>query len=345
MLNTTNDISARTNGYATKSLLKRGAILNILGRFGQVDPQGYKNTTVRRYRRYESLAPAIAPLAEGVTPPGKKLSWTDVIINLEQYGDFVKITDVVADTHEDPILNEAVKLIGEQCAETVEIIRFYVLRAGSTVYRAGSVATRLLVNGTITKGMLGTIDRGFHRAKARMINEQITASALIATEPCEQGWIALCSTDLNWDVRNIEGFKTTVEYSRQTGIVDGELGSAQNFRFICNRLYEPWLSAATSVSSTTWLANGIAPAAAANPDVYPILFVAADAYALVPLQADKRDKMGKNAPVNLTVRNPVATTGDELGQRGFVSWKMMQGTGILNQSWLARGEVCATANP
>ena len=48
-----------------------------------------------KFRRYENLVRSIAPLAEGVTPTGQKLSYTDVIATLEQFGDLVSTTDVV----------------------------------------------------------------------------------------------------------------------------------------------------------------------------------------------------------------------------------------------------------
>ena len=69
-------------------------------------------------------------------------------------------------------------------------------------------------------------------------------------------------------------------------------------------------------------------------DVYPILFFGADAYGLVPLKGkDSITPMVKNP------NNPVQ--GDELGQRGFVSWKVMTTAVILNQLRMARAEVAA----
>ena len=42
---------------------------------------------------------------------------TDVSITLTQYGGLITISDVVQDTHEDPVLNESVTLLGEQAAQ------------------------------------------------------------------------------------------------------------------------------------------------------------------------------------------------------------------------------------
>ena len=72
-----------------------------------------------------------------------------------------------------------------------------------------------------------------------------------------------------------------------------------------------------------------------NADVYPILFVARDAYGIVPLK-------GKDSLTPMVV-NPKPAHGDPLGQRGTAGWKTMQTSVILNDLWQVRLEVAATA--
>jgi N4-gp56 family major capsid protein len=43
------------------------------------------------------------------------------------------------------------------------------------------------------------------------------------------------------------------------------------------------------------------------------------------------------------VVNPKPAPGDPLGQRGSVGWKAWTGCVILNDAWMARLEVAATA--
>lgn len=140
MSNTTTygDISPRTGGIAKTRLLKRGQHMMVVERFGQVDPQQKNKTKIAKWRRYNSLARATAPLAEGIPPAGQKLTYTDVTAALEQYGDSVEITDVIADTHEDPVLMETMDLCGEQAAETIEELRINVLKAGTNVYKCAA---------------------------------------------------------------------------------------------------------------------------------------------------------------------------------------------------------------
>ena len=184
------DISPRTAGKAMKRLLKRGQHLMVVERFGQKDPLRKNQTKTVKWRRYNSLARASAPLAEGITPKGKRLTYTDVNATLEQYGDLLEITDVIADTHEDPIFQESMDLCGEQAAETVEELRIAVIKAGTNVFYANGVSTRATVNSPAVRGDFRKIYRSFKKHKAREISRIIAATDKVATEPVEPAYFA-----------------------------------------------------------------------------------------------------------------------------------------------------------
>lgn len=337
-LNTYGDISPRTAAYVAKQLLERGQYLMTIERFGQAKPIPKNNTQTVTFRRYESLPRATSPLAEGVPPTGSRLVKTDISAVLQQYGDWIPITDVIADTHEDPVLQETTDLAGEQAAETIEAIRISKLTGGTNVFYAGAVASRLLVNSTVSRGDLRRITRALNKYKARTISRIVKASAMIATEPVAPAFFAMCHTDLDADIRNINGFVSSEYYSNADSALPGEIGKVENIRFITTPMFDPWLAAATSISSTTWLSNGVVPSVGAAPDVYPILIVGQNAYGIVPLQ-------GANA-VTPMVKNPgQPSVGDPVGQIGFVSWKTWQTAVILNNLWMARLETVATGSP
>lgn len=329
------DISPRTAGFATKDLLERGQFLMVLERFGYFDPQGKNKTKTRKWRRYLSLPRAIAPLAEGVTPAGQRLNYVDIETTLEQYGDLVWLTDVIQDTHEDPVLQETTKDLSEQAAETIEVIRYNTLKAGTNVFFPGTATTRGTVNSPATRSMFDLIYRAMKRNKAREISSIIKASAMVATEPVSSAYFVVGSTDLDSDMRAIPGFVPTANYANSDSAMEGEIGSIRQMRIILTPLFEPFLAAGTS--GTTYLSGGVKVSVGAACDVYPVLVFGRDSYALVPLQGENAIKIG--------VKNPELTTSDPLAQRGFASWKTYQATAILNQLWMARGEVAATAIP
>lgn len=330
------DISPRTAGFAAKKLLERGQYLMVVERFGQSDPQPKNATKTRKFRRYESLLRATAPLAEGIPPAGQKLTFTDIECTLEQYGDAVKITDVIEDTHEDPVLDQTMKICGEQIAETVECLRINVLKAGTNVFYANGVASRTLVAAAPSRGDFRKIYRSFKRLKGKEISEIIKASAMISTEPVRSSYFAMGHTDLDADIRGIPGFIPAENYSSSEKALEGEIGSIEGIRIILTALFEPWLAA--GASGTTFLSNGVAVGSAAACDVYPLIVVARDAYAIVPLQ-------GKEAVTPAVINPNTPSKSDPLGQVGYVSWKTYQTAVILNQNWIARLECAATANP
>lgn len=333
---TYDDISPRTRGKAVRKLLERGQHMMTTERFGQVDPQPKNSSLTRKWRRYHSLPRASAPLADGIPPTGHKLTHTDITASLEFYGDVVIITNTIQDTHEDAVLNECMTICGEQAAETIEETRINFLKAGSNVFYADGAASRATVASPMTRGDFRKIYRYFKKYKAREISEVIKASALVSTEPVEMAYFAMGHTDLDADIRGISGFVPKVQYSNSTRALPGEIGKIEQFRIILTAMFDPWLE--SGASGTTYLSGGVEVSAAASCDIYPLIFVARDSYAIVPLQGF--------GSVDIGVVNPGKKTKDDpLGQIGFVSWGTWQTGAILSQSWVARGECAATASP
>jgi len=330
------DINPRVGVVATKMLLERGQHKMVLERFGQRDPQPMNSGKTRKYRRYLSLPKATSPLVEGVSPAGQVMNYEDVTINLSQWGDKVTLSDVIEDTHEDPVLKEYMKIIGEQAADTIEWQRFVVLRAGTSVFYSGSATTRATVD---TKVQLKDFRRAFRflkRYKAQEISEVIAATAKVATEPVGAAYFAVGHTDLQADIQDISGFVPVEKYSSSTKVFPGEIGKLENIRIILSAFYEAWTSSGTTATTNNVLSDGEDPDSGDSADVYPIIVFGRDSYATVPLQ-------GREAITPMVLNPNQPRGGDELGQKGSVGWKAYQGCGILNQTWMCRIECAASA--
>jgi len=76
--NAVGDIGYRSTGLVKKRLLKRGNYQLVAAKFGQPFTQPRNATLTAKWRRYDNFPTADAPLSEGITPPGRKLSKTDV---------------------------------------------------------------------------------------------------------------------------------------------------------------------------------------------------------------------------------------------------------------------------
>lgn len=321
------DISPRTQAYADRKLLVRAIPNNILGQFGQVRPVPKNKGTVIVFRRYNKLAVATVPLSEGVTPTGKVLTKTDITARLNQYGDWVMITDVVKDTHEDPVINETSEILGEQAGETWDVLRAGILKAGTNVLYANGTA-RSDVNTVISKTLLRKAERALLAQHAKPLRSIIQAGPKVGTSPIAAAFIAVCHTDLKMDLEALADWTPVNEYPSTAGLINGEMGSSGAFRFVGDNNVASWADSGGEAGS-------MKTTSASNADVYPVLVFGKDAYGLCPLAG--------NESVKTYINNPKATDSDPLAQRGTYGWKGWTSSVILNDLWMIRLEVAVTA--
>ena len=329
-MTTYGDISPRTAAYAAKEMLKRAEPLLVLEKFGQARPLPKNSSNTIKFRRYEALDATPMPLTEGVTPAGKKLTVTDVTATLQQYGDFVTITDVVQDTHEDPVLREAMGVTGEQAAQMYELVRYGILNGGTNAFYAGGATSRSAVAGGFTLNLQRQVTAALRRQNARPITSIVSASPNFGTSAIPSSYIAVCHVDLDSTLRDTKGFVSVENYGSDMQAMPGEIGSIEGVRYIGTTLAMPYADAGAGTAAD-WMSTG-----GSNADVYPILYFAKDAYGLVPLK-------GK-AAVSPMVLNPnTPRGGDPLGQRGSIGWKGYTTACILNDLWMARAEVLVSS--
>jgi len=327
-LTTYGDISPRTAAYAVAAMLKRALPYLVIEKFGQSFPIPNNSTKSAKFRRYEALPKATVPLIEGVTPQGKTLTYTDVQANLNQYGDFVPLTDVIADTHEDPVFQQAQEVISEQAAQTVEAVRYGIIKAGTNVYYSGSgVLLRTNVATAPTQGELRKIVRGLKRQNAGFITKMTSASPNYKTEAVRPCFVGLTHVDTESDYRGVSGFLDAKDYAAAP-ISEFEFGTAEGIRLIQSTVFESFADAGAN-KGTMVSTSGV------KADVYPTLIIAKDAYGLVPLKG--KDSI---SPIVLNPGKP--SDSDPLGQRGYVGWKLMTTAVILNELFMARLESTAT---
>ena len=320
------DISPRTAAYAEKELLKRGLPFLVLEKFGQAKPLPSNSTKVMKFRRYSALSNTPVTLTEGVTPASQQLSVVDVTATLSQYGGLTTISDVILDTHEDNTLNEAVNLLGEQAAQMIEKMRFGVLKAGTNVLYANGAA-RNAVNTAISLTLQRRAVRALKRQNARFITSIVRSTPSYGTEAVAPGYVALIHPDVEADVRGLAGFVPAEKYGSMTPW-ENELGKCEDVRYVSSTIFEPFADAGGAKGS-------MLSTSGTSADVYPVLYVARDAYGIIALK-------GMFALTPMVV-NPKPSDSDPLAQRGHVSWKAYQTAVILNDAWLVRAEVAATA--
>lgn len=337
---TTGDISYRTAGYFARQLLERGQPLMIVSQFGQSKPLPKNSSKTIKFRRYEHLPAQPKALTEGVTPQASKPTYQDYQATIVQYGDYIELTDVITDTHEDPLIPEFSDILGEQAAEMLERVTIGALMAGTNVYfsgeTGGTIATsRAAVNKPLTLSLQRQVIRGLKRQLAQPITSVVSPSPNFATFAIPASFVAVCHTDLESDIREMPGFVPTEKYGIRVAM-RGEIGSVEGVRYCTTTLMEPFLDAGAAPAA----GQSVESNEGACADVYPIFYLGKNAFGNVPFA--RGGKKG-DTPILPMVLNPnTPRGGDPLGQRGSVGWKAWHTALILYDFWIARAEVAAT---
>jgi N4-gp56 family major capsid protein len=360
-MNTYGSLSPRTAAYVVKELLERGTPYYVFTKFGASKPLPANSTKTMQWRRYFLAGSAFTDLkynpyeyyeddtqrfdvvtanagdggatkwgrklTEGVTPDPVDLDSEDISVTINQYGMYTEITDVIADTHEDPILREAVDILGEGGAFMAEKIYYLALQGGSNVYYSGGTA-RNQVNAPLSLNMQRLITRGLKRNLGKPITKVVKSTPSYGTEAIAPSYVAVAHTDLEADIRAMEAFVPAEKYGSMSPW-EGEIGKVESVRYVLS----------TIVSDLGDVGAAVVPAGILGGTavtVYPILFFAANAYAIVPLK-------GKSSIVPMVLPPNSPRGGDPLGQRGTVGIKFYTACVILHDFWMARAEVACSS--
>lgn len=242
--------------------------------------------------------------------------------------DVVEITDVVADLAEDPVLQDASMLCGEQAAETIESLLWDVIIGGTNVYFANGSA-RGDVNSVISLNKQRAITRHLKSERAKKVTSMLSSSVKYGTEAVDAAFLAFAHTDCEADIRGLAGFTPTEKYGSMKAL-PYEIGKVEDVRYIMTPIMAPVADAGgTAATNTTVSTTGTAS------DVYPIVYVGKEAYGHVALKGPEAI-----APM---IRNPgTIDSSDPLGQKGSVGWKTYHKAMILNQAWMVRLEVAVS---
>jgi N4-gp56 family major capsid protein len=195
---------------------------------------------------------------------------------------------------------------------------------------AGKVASRALVATAITLADQRAVTTALNRQNAKKITQVVGSTADFNTKSVEASYMAIVHPDVETDLRSVAGFKVVADYGPHTTPFEGEIGSLEQVRYLTSTVFTPWADAGAAVSSAAFRSTS-----GTNADVYPILVFGRDAFGIVPLK-------GKSAMTPMVV-NPKPVSGDPLGQRGTVGWKLWTATVILQDAFMARLEVAVSA--
>ena len=222
-------LSAKNKTFYDKTLIQEASPNLIHDQFGQKRPIPKNGGKKIEFRKYASLPKALQPLTEGVTPDGKKLSVTTVEAEVNQYGDYVCLSDVLDLTAIDNNALEATKVIGRQAGLTLDTITRNVLQSGTNVFYCPPVAA----DGTV--GAQPT-DRSGLTAECKLtvgVVKRIASLMKAANAPKINGsYVCILHPYAAYDLMNDPKWEQMHQYCKPEEMFEGEIGRIAGVRFV-----------------------------------------------------------------------------------------------------------------
>ncbi len=366
--------SVEMKTYYDTELIRNAQPLLVHDRFGQKRSIPKNGGKTIEFRRLNPFPKASVALTEGVTPDGKKLDWSKLSATVNQYGDYVTVSDMLDLTAIDNNILEATVILGDQAGRTLDTVTREVINAGTNVqYGEGNTTCRSEITSedimtvaavkkavnTLKKGLAKKIDGDY----VAIIHSNVAYDLMNDSEwqnvkdynpkdwyEGEIGRIFGCrfietteakifkGEDLSASSRNL----TVNTCSGNTVTVKEEVSDSLIGRFV---LIDNTRYSVTDVSGKTLTLDSASNAASNTViypgeggsegiDVYSTLFLGADAYGITEVEGGGLKTIIKQLGS--------AGSGDPLDQRATVGWKAVKTAAILSQPFMVRVETAST---
>ncbi len=302
-LQTYSGLTAEQKTFYERVLLERLTPTLLYQKYGQAKPMPKNEGDTVCFRRFEGFDAALTPLTEGVAPSGQSLSIKTITATVEQYGDFVEISDKLDMAGIDPVLTEVAKMFGEQAGDTIDKVVRNVVTAGTTVIYPKGRADRA----SITASDILTVSD---------IKRAVTVLRKNNAKPIDgKYFIGIFSPSQISDLMEDEDWK---EYAIQASLemyAKGEAGMIHGVKILDS----------TNVPVVN---NG-------TTDVHLGLIIGKDAYGVVDID-------GSSKPEMIVKPHGSAGTADPLNQKATSGWKAMLAAVRLNELAMCRVESAVT---
>ena len=278
--------------------------------FGQKHPIPKNGGKIIEFRKYDSLPKALTPLTEGVTPNGQKLSMSVITSNVQQYGGYIELSDILLLTAIDNNLVQATKLLGSQAGRTLDTITREVLNGGTNVqYAEGQVTAR--------NALVGGQASGNHYLTVDAVRRAVRFLKVMNAPKINGNYVGIIHPDVSYDLMSDPKWVNVKTYSDPDGIYEGEIGKIEGVRFV-----------------ETSEAKVFEGAGASGVDVYSTLILGADAYGVTEITGGGLEHIVKQLGS--------AGTADPLSRRATAGWKATKTAERLVEQYMVRIETAST---
>lgn len=306
-------LSVENKTFYDRALIETAGPELVHDQFGQKRPIPKNGGKTIEFRKYADLPKALTPLTEGVTPDGKKLSASKIEATVNQYGDYVTLSDVLDLTAIDNNVVEATKVIGKQSGVTLDTITRNILQAGTNVYYCPkSDGTQPASRAALDKTCTLSVDTV----------KRIVAELRANNVPTINGdYVCILHPYVAYDLMADPKWEEANKYTNAQALYNGEIGKIAGVRFV--------QSSEAKIYSGTGCPTGLS--------VFGCLFLGQNAYGITEIDGGGLKTIIKQLGS--------AGAADPLDQRATVGWKAIKTAEILVQAYLWRVECCSAFSP
>ena len=275
----------------------------VHGQFAQKKPIPQGSGKTIEFRKFASLPKATTPLTEGVTPDGKSLTVTAITATVNQYGDYITMSDVLELTTIDNVIVEATKLLGRQAGLTLDTVVRNVMHSGTNVTYCPKIGS----GGTETEVTSRANLDNTCQLTVKVV-QQVVAKLRAQNAPTIDGkYVAIIHPYVAYDLMRDPEWIDAHKYAKPENLYEGEIGEVAGVRFVQTteaKIYE----------------NG----------VFGTLFLGDGAYGDTEITGGGLQTIVK--------QKGSAGTADPLDQRSSVGWKAIKTAELLIENYLVRVE-------
>lgn len=300
------DLSPEMKVYYDKELIRLAGPELVHDQFAQQKNIPKNGGKTIEFRKYDSFPKALTPLTEGVTPDGRKMNVTTITATVQQYGDYVTISDILDLTAIDNNLLEAQELLADQAGRTLDTVTREVMVGGTNV---------LYVDGKLSRATL----TAENKLKVKDIKNAVRILKNANAKKINGAYWAIIHPDAEYDITNDPEWISASQYAGSTQIFEGEIGKIHGVRFI-----------------ETTEAKVFEQAGATKETVYATMMLAKNFYGTTKVEGGGLQFIVKQMGS--------AGTGDPLNQRATAGWKAIKTAVRLVEQYGLRIEHCSSFN-
>lgn len=295
-----------------RQLLMRALPNLVHAKWGLQKPLPARGGKSIEFRRMTAIAATTTALTEGTPPAATNATFTNIAATISQYGQYAQISDLLETQAFDPVIAEYTENFGESMGDSLDQVVRNVLVAGTTIQYASTAATRTGASG---------VGSGMYINSAEIREATNTLKRVNAKPVVDGKFICLVhpdnTRDLFADPVIVEAFQHAAPRSEANPLFSGVLGDYMGVRFV------------ETTNLRVWASSGLSGA-----DVYGVLFIGKEAYAVTELSTMQAR----------TIIHPRGSGGhtDPLEQYSTVGWKAAITSAILNQDFMLRLECNAS---